>query len=38
MICIRDPIKERKLIGNIVRNIEIEKICILENYEIFAKL
>lgn len=38
MICIQDPIKERKLIGNIGRNIEIEKICILENYEIFAKL
>lgn len=38
MIYIQDPIKERKLIGNIGRNIEIEKICILENYEIFAKL
>lgn len=38
MICIQDLIKERKLIGNIGRNIEIEKICILENYEIFVKL
>lgn len=37
MICIQDPIKERKLIGNIGRNIEIEKICILENYKILAE-
>lgn len=38
MIYIQDLIKERKLIGNIGRNIEIEKICSFENYEIFVKV